>query len=301
MRPKPQILFYMGKIKGMGIALVTPFKTDLSVDYKALQHLVEYQVSSGADFLAVLCTTAETPTLTPEERAMVKKVVIEQVHGRIPIVIGCGGNNTMAVVDELKNGDWKGVDAVLSVVPYYNKPSQEGLYQHFMAIANASPVPVILYNVPGRVGVNMSAATTLRLANDNSNIIAIKEASGNFDQIDDIIKNKPRNFTVLSGDDGITFPLITLGAEGVISVIGNAFPREFAKMVRLALNGDYNNALTIHHRFKELFSLLFVDGNPAGVKAMLSAMGYCENVLRLPLVPTRITTFEKIQAILRQL
>lgn len=291
----------MANIKGMGIALVTPFKADMSVDYDALKRLVEYQVASGADFLAVLCTTAETPTLSAEERAKVKRLVIDVVHGRIPIVLGCGGNNTMAIVDELKNGDWRGVDAILSVVPYYNKPSQEGLYQHFMAIANASPVPVILYNVPGRVGVNMTAATTLRLANDNPNIIAIKEASGNFDQIDDIIKNKPRRFTVLSGDDGITFPLITLGAEGVISVIGNAFPREFAKMVRLALDGDYQNALTIHHRFKELFSLLFVDGNPAGVKAMLNAMGYCENVLRLPLVPTRITTFEKIQAILRQL
>lgn len=291
----------MAKIKGMGIALVTPFKADMSVDYEALKRLVEYQVGAGADFLAVLCTTAETPTLTPEERAKVKRLVIDVVHGRIPIVLGCGGNNTMAIVNELRTGDWQGVDAILSVVPYYNKPSQEGLYQHFMAIANASPVPVILYNVPGRVGVNMTAATTLRLANDNPNIIAIKEASGNFDQIDDIIKNKPRRFTVLSGDDGITFPLITLGAEGVISVIGNAFPREFAKMVRLALDGDYQNALTIHHRFKELFSLLFVDGNPAGVKAMLNAMGYCENVLRLPLVPTRITTFEKIQAILRQL
>lgn len=285
----------------MGVALVTPFKADMSVDYDALRKLVEYQVSSGADFLAVLCTTAETPTLTAEERAQVRRLVIEQVRGRVPIVLGCGGNNTMAIVNELKTGDWKGVDAILSVVPYYNKPSQEGLYQHFMAIANASPVPVILYNVPGRVGVNMTAATTLRLANDNPNIIAIKEASGNFDQIDDIIKNKPSSFTVISGDDGITFPLITLGAEGVISVIGNAFPREFARMVRLALQGDYQNALTIHHRFKELFSLLFVDGNPAGVKAMLNAMGYCENVLRLPLVPTRITTFEKIQAILRQL
>lgn len=291
----------MVKIKGMGVALITPFKADMTVDYEALQRLVEYQVSKGADFLAVLCTTAETPTLTADERAKVRRLVIEQVRGRVPIVLGCGGNNTMAIVEELKNGDWRGVDAVLSVVPYYNKPSQEGLYQHFMAIANASPVPVILYNVPGRVGVNMTAQTTLRLANDNPNIIAIKEASGNFDQIDDIIKNKPARFTVLSGDDGITFPLITLGAEGVISVIGNAFPKEFSKMVRLAMDGDYTSALTIHHRFKELFSLLFVDGNPAGVKAMLNAMGYCENVLRLPLVPTRITTFEKIQNILRQL
>lgn len=290
----------MANIKGMGIALITPFKTDMSVDYEALLRLVEYQVTAGADFLAVLCTTAETPTLSAEERAKVRKCVVEQVRGRIPIVLGCGGNNTMAIVEELKNGDWRGIDAILSVVPYYNKPSQEGLFQHFTAIANASPIPVILYNVPGRVGVNMTAATTLRLAS-HPNIIAIKEASGNFDQIDDIIKNKPENFTVLSGDDGITFPLITLGAEGVISVIGNAFPKEFAKMVRLAMEGEYSSALNIHHRFKELFSLLFVDGNPAGVKAMLNAMGYCENVLRLPLVPTRITTFEKIQQILRQL
>ncbi len=290
----------MANIKGMGIALITPFKADMSVDYEALLRLVEYQVTAGADFLAVLCTTAETPTLSAEERAKVRKLVVEQVRGRIPIVLGCGGNNTMAIVDELKNGDWRGIDAILSVVPYYNKPSQEGLFQHFTAIADASPIPVILYNVPGRVGVNMTAATTLRLAT-HPNIIAIKEASGNFDQIDDIIKNKPENFTVLSGDDGITFPLITLGAEGVISVIGNAFPKEFAKMVRLAMEGEYSSALKIHHRFKELFSLLFVDGNPAGVKAMLNAMGYCENVLRLPLVPTRITTFEKIASILREL
>ena len=291
----------MAKIQGMGIALITPFKSDMSVDYDALKRLVEFQVTSGADFLAVLCTTAETPTLNAAERAEVRKVVTEVVRGRIPIVLGCGGNNTAAVVEELKQGDWRGVDAILSVVPYYNKPSQEGLYQHFKAIANASPVPVILYNVPGRVGVNMSAETTLRLANDCENIIAIKEASGNFDQIDDIIKNKPARFNVLSGDDGITFPLITLGATGVISVIGNALPREFSRMVRLALEGDYDNAREIHHRFKELYSLLFVDGNPAGVKAMLSSMGYCENVLRLPLVPTRITTFEKIQKILQQL
>lgn len=291
----------MKKIEGMGVALITPFKSDYSVDYQALERLVEFQVTAGADFLAVLCTTAETPTLTLEERHKVRKVVTEVVRGRVPIVLGCGGNNTMAIVEELKTGDWTGVDAVLSVVPYYNKPSQEGLYHHFMAIANASPVPVILYNVPGRVGVNMTAATTLRLANDNENIIAIKEASGNFDQIDDIIKNKPARFNVLSGDDGITFPLITLGATGVISVIGNAFPKEFSRMVRLARAGEYDTAREIHHRFKELFSLLFVDGNPAGVKAMLNSMGFCENVLRLPLVPTRITTFEKIQDIVRRL
>jgi len=205
------------------------------------------------------------------------------------------------VLNTLKNEDFTGVDAVLVAVPYYNKPSQEGIYQHYKAIAEATDLPVVLYNVPGRTGVNMTAETTLRLARDFKNIVAIKEASGNITQMDDIIKNKPENFDVISGDDGITFPLITLGAVGVISVIGNAFPREFSRMTRLALAGDYNNALTIHHQFTELFKLLFVDGNPAGVKAMLSMMGMIENRLRLPLVPTRITTYEQMRRILDEL
>jgi 4-hydroxy-tetrahydrodipicolinate synthase len=231
----------------------------------------------------------------------VKDIVVEKVAGRIPILMGCGGNNTSAVVHALKTEDFSGVDGVLSVCPYYNKPSQEGLYQHFKTIAEATPLPVVLYNVPGRVGVNMTAHTTLRLARDCENIVAIKEASGNFTQIDDIIKNKPENFDVISGDDGITFPLITLGAVGVISVIGNALPKEFSRMVRLALNGDYSPALHIHHKFTELFKLLFVDGNPAGVKAMLNAMGLIENELRLPLVPARITTMGEISAIIKEL
>lgn len=291
----------MKVIRGMGIALITPFTDNGDVDFRALRRLVEYQVTSHADFLCILCTTSENPTLTIKERTQIKNLVVEVVNKRIPIVMGCGGNCTAAVVKELENADLKGIDAILSVVPYYNKPSQEGLYQHFSAIAKASPLPVILYNVPGRVGVNMTAETTLRLARENSNIIAIKEASGNFDQIDEIIKNKPKTFTVLSGDDCITFPLITMGAEGVISVIGNAYPKEFSKMVRLALNKEYDQALLLHHKFKELFSLLFVDGNPAGVKAALNAMGFCQNVLRLPLVPSRITTFEKIQNIVKEI
>lgn len=287
--------------RGMGVALVTPFKNDGSVDYDALTHLVESLVVNGADFLCVLGTTAETPTLTQEEKERIKKLVVSQVAGRVPLLLGCGGNNTAAVVDSLKHDDFSGFSGILSVTPYYNKPSQEGLYQHFRTIAEASPLPVVLYNVPGRTGVNMTAATTLRLARDCENIVAIKEASGNITQMDDIIKNKPANFDVISGDDGITFPLITLGAVGVISVIGNALPREFSRMVRLALNGDYRNALTIHHRFTELFSLLFVDGNPAGVKAMLHLMGAIENVLRLPLVPTRITTMEKMGEVVKSL
>jgi 4-hydroxy-tetrahydrodipicolinate synthase len=287
--------------KGLGIALVTPFKEDGSVDYDALSNLLDYQINGGIDFLCILCTTSETPCLTVEERANIKKLIIEKVAGRVPILMGCGGNNTQDVIHALKTEDWQGIDGVLSVCPYYNKPSQEGLYQHFKAIAAATTLPVVLYNVPGRTGVNMTAETTLRLARDCENIVAIKEASGNITQMDDIIKNKPKGFDVLSGDDGITFPLITLGAVGVISVIGNALPKEFSRMVRLALRGDYSSALTIHHKFTELFSLLFVDGNPAGVKAMLHAMGMIENQLRLPLVPTRLTTMEKISSILKEL
>ena len=287
------------RLRGMGVAFVTPFKEDESVDYDAISRLIDFQLANGTDFLVILATTAETPTLTSEEKEKIRTLIVDRVNGRIPI--GVGGNNTRAVIEQLRTENLKGIDAILSVVPYYNKPSQEGLYQHFKAISEASPVPVVLYNVPGRTGVNMTAETTLRLARDCDNVVAIKEASGNFTQIDDIIKNKPEDFAVLSGDDGITYPLITLGAVGVISVIGNAFPREFSQMTRLAMAGDYRNALTIHHRFTELFKLLFVDGNPAGVKAMMNAMGLLENKLRLPLVPTRFTTFEEIREVLRQL
>lgn len=289
------------KFKGLGVALITPFTQDGEVDYVALRRVLDYQLSNGIDFLCILATTAETPCLTAEEKQNVIQIVQEKVQGRLPILLGMGGNNTAALVETIKNFDFKGIDGILSVCPYYNKPSQEGLYQHFKAVAEASPVPVVLYNVPGRVGVNMTAETTLRLARDCDNIVAIKEASGNFTQIDDIIKNKPEDFDVISGDDGITFPLITLGAAGVISVIGNALPKEFSRMVRLALNGDYNNALTIHHKFTELFKLLFVDGNPAGVKAMMNSMGLIENQLRLPLVPARITTFGQISEIVKEL
>lgn len=288
-------------LKGVGVALITPFNEDESVDFESLGKLVDYQVQSGTDYIVALGTTAETPTLTEEEKEKILDLVISRVNGQIPIILGLGGNNTKAIIEKLKTSDFKGVDAILSVTPYYNKPSQEGLYEHYKAIAEASPLPIILYNVPGRTGINMSAETTLRIANDFENVIAIKEASGDITQMDDIIKRKPESFDVISGDDGVTFPLITLGAIGVISVIGNAFPKEFSRMVRLALAGDYQSALSIHHGFNELFKLLFVDGNPAGVKCMLSMMGYINNKLRLPLVPTRITTFEKIRSILLEL
>ena len=291
----------VNRFKGLGVALITPFRSDNSIDIEALDRLVEYQIKGGVDFLCIMGTTAETPTLTTEEKQMLKNHLVERVAGRVPLLMGCGGNSTAAVVNELQSFDWKGIDGILSVCPYYNKPSQEGLYQHYRALAQASPLPIVLYNVPGRTGVNMTAETTLRLARDFENIVAIKEASGNITQMDDIIKNKPENFDVISGDDGITFPLITLGAVGVISVIGNALPYEFSRMVRLALRGEYESARTIHHKFTELFKLLFVDGNSAGVKAMLSEMGMIQNQLRLPLIPTRLTTMKQISDIVRDL
>ncbi|WP_106812937.1 MULTISPECIES: 4-hydroxy-tetrahydrodipicolinate synthase [Prevotella] len=287
--------------KGLGVALVTPFTTEGEVDYKALKRLVEYLIQNGADFLCILATTGETPCLSTDEKNKIKQLVIDVNRGRVPILIGCGGNNTRAVVEELKTTDWTGIDGILSVCPYYNKPSQEGLYQHFKAIAEASPLPVVLYNVPGRTGINMKSETTVRLANDCENIVAIKEASGSLEQVDEIIKNKPDRFDVISGDDALTFSMVASGAAGSISVIGNALPREVSRMIRLEFKGEYEGARTIHHRFTELYSLLFVDGNPAGVKALLHEMGFIENVLRLPLVPTRITTLQKMTEILKTL
>ena len=287
--------------KGLGIALITPFKADGQVDYPALIRLVNYQLDNGADFFCILATTGETPTLTSDEKLRIKNTVVDLVQARVPILMGCGGYNTAAIVEELKTGDFKGIDGVLSVCPYYNKPSQEGLYQHFRTIAAATELPVVLYNVPGRTGVNMKAETTVRLARDGRNIVAIKEASGNLEQVDEIIKNKPQDFDVISGDDSLTFPMISCGAVGVISVIGNALPKEFSKMIRLQFRGEYDAARKIHHRFTDLFSLLFVDGNPAGVKAMLHEMGFIENVLRLPLVPTRISTLQKMSEIMKEL
>lgn len=287
--------------KGLGIALVTPFKEDGSVDYDALLRLLDYQLENGADFFCILATTGETPTLTAEEKKRIKDLIVDKVQARVPILMGCGGNNTAAVVEELKTGDFKGIDGILSVCPYYNKPSQEGLYQHFKAIAQASPLPVVLYNVPGRTGINLKAETTVRLANDCENIVAIKEASGSLEQVDEIIKNKPPRFDVISGDDALTFPMIASGAAGVISVIGNALPKEFSRMIRYEFRGEYEPARKIHHRFTELYSLLFVDGNPAGVKALLHEMGMIQNELRLPLVPTRITTMQKIATTLKEL
>ena len=287
--------------RGLGIALITPFTEDGAVDYEALSRLIDYQLDNGADFLCILATTGETPCLSLAERAQIKSAIVRQVAGRVPILMGCGGNNTAAVVDELKNGDFSGIDGILSVCPYYNKPSQEGLYQHFKAIAAATELPVVLYNVPGRTGINLKPETTCRLAKDCKNIVAIKEASGSLEQVDEIIKYKPNDFEVISGDDALTFPMIACGAVGVISVIGNALPKEFSRMIRLEFNGEFEAAQKIHHKFTDLYSLLFVDGNPAGVKALLTEMGFIKNQLRLPLVPTRVTTLQKISSIIKEL
>lgn len=287
--------------KGLGIALITPFTQDGEVDYTALKRLVRYQLDNGADFFCILATTGEAPCLSREEKDKITQIVKEITNGKVPILKYCGGNNTREVVSEIKDTDWTNIDGILSICPYYNKPSQEGIYQHFKAISQVSPLPIVLYNVPGRTGVNMKPETIVRLARDCDNIVAVKEASGSLEQVDEIIKNMPDGFDIISGDDALTFSMVASGAVGVISVIGNALPKEFSRMIRLEFKGEYESARIIHHRFTELYKLLFVDGNPAGVKALLNDMGYIDNVLRLPLVPTTIATKEKMARILKEL
>lgn len=283
--------------KGLGVALVTPFHADGSVDYESLSDLLHLHMDNGTDFLCVLGSTAETPCLTPQEKLEVKNFVVDTVKGKMPILLGFGGNCTSALVSEIKEFDFRGVDGILSVVPFYNKPSQEGMYQHFMAVAAAVPyMPVVLYNVPGRTGVNMLPETTIRIARDADNVVAIKEASGNVEQIAEIIDNAPEGFEVLSGDDSIACNLIERGAVGVISVVGNAIPKKFSTMIHLKLEGKSEEAEAINSSLTELYRLVFADGNPAGIKALLSNMGRCENVLRLPLVPARPQTIEALKA-----
>lgn len=284
------------ELYGMGVALVTPFDAAGEVDHEALARLVDYQIESRTDFLCVLGTTAETPTLSEEEKEAVRKTVVKRNAGRLPILLGCGGNCTRNIVNKLAKDKMDDVDAILSVVPYYNKPTQAGMYAHFKAIAESTDLPIILYNVPGRTGVNMLPDTTLRLAADFKNIVGIKEASGNIEQIEYILENRPQGFKVFSGDDGITLPLIKSGADGVISVIGNAYAAEFAELVHLAQSGLFVEAEAIDQRLKELYTLLFVDGNPAGVKCLMELRGMLHNVLRLPLVPASQATCDKIAA-----
>lgn len=271
----------------MGVAIVTPFTETNEVDYAALEKLVDLHLNSGTDFLCVQGTTGETPTLTIDEKRNIRKRIIKQVDGRMGIMLGCGGNNTRAVIEELQNEDFTGVDGILSVVPYYNKPSQEGLYQHFKAIANSTSLPIYLYNVPGRTGLNMHPETTVRLANECKNIIGFKAASGNIEQIKYLLKIKPDTLDVLSGDDGLTYEIMKAGGVGVISVFGNVYPKEFVSFIRLMQQGKYDEAKELNDRYSEIYKLLFADGNPGGAKAQLSNLGYIKNILRLPLTPVR--------------
>lgn len=278
----------------MGVAVVTPFTADGAIDFDALGRLIENQLAGGANFLCALGTTAETPCLTAEEKAEVVRFFVKQVQGRKPLLLGAGGNCTAAVIDYLKQADLTGIDGVLIVTPYYNKPTQEGLFQHYKAVAAATDLPVVLYNVPGRTGVNMTAETTLRIAEACPNVVAVKEASGNLAQIEKILGGAPKGFEVLSGDDAITYELLLLGAVGVISVVGNALPALFADMTHAIRDGRTADALAIHRQLDALYPLLGVDGNPAGVKTLLAQQGSIANVLRLPLVPASAKTAEGI-------
>ena len=286
---------------GSGVAIVTPFFEDGSVDYDTFGELIEFQIAEGTYAIIVAGTTGESSTMPDDEQVAVIDFAIKKVAGRIPVIAGSGVNDTAHSIRLSKEIEKLGPDALLVVTPYYIKTSQQGLIEHFEAIADSVDLPIVLYNVPGRTGINMKAETTVKLAKDFSNIVAIKEASGSLEQVDEIIKNKPDNFDVISGDDALTFSMIASGAAGVISVIGNALPKEFSRMIRLEFNGEYEPARKIHHMFTELYSLLFVDGNPAGCKALLNDMGMIENVLRLPLVPTTITTKQKMADILKEL
>ncbi|MFY8187213.1 MAG: 4-hydroxy-tetrahydrodipicolinate synthase [Flavobacterium sp.] len=288
---------------GTGVALITPFKKDFSVDTVALQNIVNHCIDGGIDYLVVLGTTAETATLSEAEQALVIKTVVETNNKRLPLVLGMGGNNTHHLCEKLKNEDLSAFDAILSVSPYYNKPTQEGIYQHYKALSEASPLPIILYNVPGRTASNMLPSTVLRLANEFKNIIGIKEASGDLVQVMKIIKNKPKEFLVISGDDIITLPMVLSGGVGVISVIGQAFPASFSKMVELGWQHKVEDANKIHYDFVEIIDMIFEQGNPAGIKSVFKAMGICEDVVRLPLVSVnedlgnRIQTFVKLSLI----
>lgn len=273
------------KLSGVGAAMITPFTADGRVDYKALACMIDYVIEGGTDYIVALGTTAETPTLYMPERAVIAMFISNHIAGRVPLVIGVGGNSTSEVLDQLREFDLRAADAILSVTPYYNKPSQEGLYQHFRTVSEHSPVPVILYNVPGRTGVNMTAETTLRLAADFDNVLGVKEASGNLDQIRRIIDMRPDNFLVLSGDDGMAIDVMRNGGDGVISVAVNAFPERFMRCMNYAKAGDYDRADQEYKALDEAVHALFAEGNPTGVKCALSVMGLIENNLRLPLVP----------------
>lgn len=287
--------------RGTGVALVTPFHKQKNVDFTALGNIIENIITKGVDYVVCLGTTAETATLSEQEQMAVLDYTIDAVNGRVPIVLGLGGNNTTEIVDRISKNEFNGVSALLTVAPYYNKPSQKGIYEHFKAIAEVSPIPVILYNVPGRTSSNISAETCLQLANEFPNIVGIKEASGNFEQCMEIISKKPKNFQVISGDDALTLPLISVGMSGVISVTANAFPKEVSSMVNLCLKGDFKKARDIHYKLLPFTNAIFEEGSPSGIKAALEIMKISQNHLRLPLVKINKPLYNKIEAIITEI
>jgi 4-hydroxy-tetrahydrodipicolinate synthase len=285
----------MKKFKGTGVAIVTPFKNDSSIDFAAFGRVVDHVINGGVNYIVVMGTTGESVTLTKDEKKAIICYILEKIDNRVPLVVGIGGNNTQETINQVHGWDLKGVDGILSVSPYYNKPSQKGIFQHYKALSTVSPLPIILYNVPGRTGSNISAETTLELAHEFDNIVAIKEASGNMEQIMKIIKGKPENFLLISGDDLSTLPIIAAGGSGVISVLANAFPAQWSEMVSQCMKQNFKAAREIQFRFMEMIELLFIDGSPGGVKAMLNIMNLCQNTLRLPLVPVSRTIYTRIQ------
>lgn len=274
----------MTKFQGTGVALITPFKSDLSIDHEALKQLVNYNIEHGVNYLVISGTTGESVTITLKEKAEIISTINTANNGRVPMVLGVGGSNTAAIIQEINDTDLTGIDAILSVSPYYSRPTQEGIYQHFKAIAEMSPVPIIVYNVPGRTGSNMLPETTLRLANDFKTIIGIKEASGNYGQYLQILKHKPSDFLVISGDDDLALAIVLAGGSGVISVIGQAFPAEFSKMIQLGLKREVKAAYALHYKFMDIIPLIFEENNPAGIKSVLAALEITNDYVRLPLV-----------------
>lgn len=287
------------KFVGTGVALVTPFNSDLSIDHDALTNIVNYNIENGTDYLVICGTTGESVTLTKQEKNDVVATISKANNGRLPLVLGIGGNNTMAVIDEIKSTDLRGIDAILSVSPYYSKPTQEGIYQHFRAIAEASPIEIILYNVPGRTSKNVEVETTLRLANDFENVIAVKEAGNNTAQYLELIKNKPEDFLILSGDDDLALGVTLAGGSGVISVIGQAFPKEFSDMIRLGLKGETEEAYKLHYKLMDVIGYIFEENNPAGIKAVFETLNLCKDTVRLPLVPASNVLKSKIADFVR--
>ncbi len=286
---------------GTGVALITPFKKDDSIDFRALTNVVEHVINNGVEYLVALGTTGETAVLSQVEQGEVIQHVMKVNKGRLPLVVGMGGNNTLQQIERIEKTDFEGIAAILTASPYYSKPNQRGIYKHYMSIAGASPVPVIIYNVPSRTGSNISAETTLKLAAECGNFAGIKEASGDMQQIMKIAKDKPAGFDLISGDDALALPMISTGAAGVISVIGNAFPRQFTEMVRLALDNHWDEARSIHYSLLDIIDQLFIDGSPAGVKAALNILNICENQVRLPLTTVSRATYGRLTELIRSI